>query len=60
LYLTLATVTNTGPLLPTGDGTQTLVMALPTQAKMILAAAMVLGRLEVLALLALLNPDIYR
>jgi len=27
---------------------------------MILAAAMVLGRLEVLALLALLNPDIYR
>jgi Trk-type K+ transport system membrane component len=25
-----------------------------------LAAAMVLGRLEVLALLALLNPDIYR
>jgi trk system potassium uptake protein TrkH len=56
----LATVTNTGPLLPTGGGTQTLVMALPTQAKMILAAAMVLGRLEVLALLALLNPDIYR
>jgi len=36
------------------------VMALPAQAKMILAAAMVLGRLEVLALLALLNPDIYR
>jgi trk system potassium uptake protein TrkH len=37
-----------------------LVMALPTQAKLTLAAAMVLGRLEVLALLALLNPDIYR
>ena len=60
LYLTLATVTNTGPLLPTGEGAQTLVMALPTQAKLTLAAAMVLGRLEVLALLALLNPDIYR
>jgi len=60
LYLTLATVTNTGPLLPTGSGLETLVMSLPTQAKMILAAAMVLGRLEVLALLALLNPDIYR
>ena len=60
LYLTLATVTNTGPLLPTGSGAETLVMSLPTQAKMILAAAMVLGRLEVLALLALLNPDIYR
>ena len=60
LYLTLATVTNTGPLLPTGSGAETLVMSLPTQAKMILAAAMVLGRLEVLALLALLNPDVYR
>ena len=60
LYLTLATVTNTGPLVPTGSGAETLVMSLPTQAKMILAAAMVLGRLEVLALLALLNPDIYR
>jgi len=60
LYLTLATVTNTGPLLPTGGGAQTLVMALPTQAKLTLAAAMVLGRLEVLAILALLNPDIYR
>ena len=60
LYLTLATVTNTGPLLTTGSGAETLVMSLPTQAKMILAAAMVLGRLEVLALLALLNPDIYR
>lgn len=60
LYLTLATVTNTGPLLPTGSGAETLVISLPTQAKMILAAAMVLGRLEVLALLALLNPDIYR
>ena len=60
LYLTLATVTNTGPLLPTDSGAETLVMSLPTQAKMILAAAMVLGRLEVLALLALLNPDIYR
>ena len=60
LYLTLATVTNTGPLLPTAGGAKMLVMALPTQAKLILAAAMVLGRLEVLALLALLNPDIYR
>ena len=60
LHLTLATVTNTGPLLPSGVGSQTQVMALPTEAKLILAAAMVLGRLEVLALLALLNPDIYR
>jgi trk system potassium uptake protein TrkH len=60
LHLTLATVTNTGPLLPSGVSSQTQVMALPTEAKLILAAAMVLGRLEVLALLALFNPDIYR
>ena len=44
LYLTLATVTNTGPLLPTAGGAKMLVMSLPTQAKLILAAAMVLGR----------------
>jgi trk system potassium uptake protein TrkH len=33
---------------------------LPDAAKAILCAAMVLGRLETLAILALLNPDFWR
>jgi len=36
------------------------VIELGTAAKMILVFAMAFGRMEVLALLALLNPDVYR
>ena len=60
LHLTLATVTNTGPLAQGVGGSENAVIELGTGAKLILAFAMVFGRLEVLALLALLNPDIYR
>jgi trk system potassium uptake protein TrkH len=60
LHLTLATVTNTGPLAQGFGGSESAVIELGTGAKLILAVAMVFGRLEVLALLALLNPDIYR
>ena len=60
LHLTLATVTNTGPLAQGVGWSENAVIELGTGAKLILAVAMVFGRLEVLALLALLNPDIYR
>ena len=60
LHLTLATVTNTGALAQGVGGSENAVIELGTGAKLILAVAMVFGRLEVLALLALLNPDIYR
>jgi trk system potassium uptake protein TrkH len=60
LYLTLATMTNTGPLATGFGDSESIVIELGTSAKLILVFAMVFGRLEVLALLALLNPDIYR
>ena len=60
LNLTLATLTNTGPLAQKFGNAENIVLELGTQAKLILVFAMVFGRLEVLALLALLNPDIYR
>ena len=60
LNLTLATLTNTGPLAQNFGNAENIVLELGTQAKLILVFAMAFGRLEVLMLLALLNPDIYR
>lgn len=60
LYLTLATMTNTGPLATGFSDSENTVIELATSAKLILVFAMVFGRMEVLALLALLNPDLYR
>ncbi len=60
LLLTLATLTNTGPIAQGVGALANTGLELGTDAKLILALAMIFGRLEVLALLALLNPDIYR
>tara|TARA_B100000780_G_scaffold22075_1_gene14192 strand:+ start:6425 stop:7906 length:1482 start_codon:yes stop_codon:yes gene_type:complete len=60
LLLTVATLTNTGPAAQGVGALSNTVLELGTDAKLILALAMIFGRLEVLALLALLNPDIYR
>ena len=60
LYLTLAAMTNTGPLATGFNDYENTVIELGTAAKMILVFAMAFGRMEVLALLALLNPDVYR
>ena len=60
LLLTLATLTNTGPIAQGMGALENTGLELGTDAKLILALAMIFGRLEVLALLALLNPDIYR
>ena len=60
LLLTLATLTNTGPIAQGVGALTNTGLELGTDAKLILALAMTFGRLEVFALLALLNPDIYR
>ena len=60
LHLTLATLTNAGPLAQEFGNSENTVLELGIRAKLILVFAMAFGRLEVLALLALLNPDIYR
>jgi len=58
--LTLATITNTGPIVEQININSGSIIDIEFFAKIILAGSMILGRLEVLALLALLNPDIYR
>lgn len=60
LILTVAAITNTGPLASVASVAPVSWDGLPDAARAILAAAMVLGRLETLALVALLNPDFWR
>ena len=60
LQLTLASLTNTGPLVTVMSVGELVILDLPGIAKILLIFSMVFGRLEVLALLALLNPKVYR
>ncbi len=58
--LTLAALTTTGPLVDLAASSPIMMIELSGVAKTIFAAAMVLGRMETLALIALLNPDFWR
>lgn len=59
VVLTLAALSTTGPLAQVvGEGIS--YATLGDAAKLILAASMVLGRLETLAIIALLNPEFWR
>ena len=60
LVLTIATLSTTGPLTNTAMETPMLLGQLSDLAKSIAVAAMVLGRLETLAIIALLNPEFWR
>lgn len=60
LVLTIAALTTTGPLASVAGPDPISYGALGTAAKAVLAAAMVLGRLETLAIAALLSPDLWR
>jgi len=60
LVLSIAMLSTTGPLTAVGGETPIVLMSLGDPAKAILAAAMVLGRLETLAIIALLTPDLWR
>ena len=60
IVLAVAALTNTGPLAAVGSDAPILWSSLGDVAKAIAAAAMVLGRLEAIALLALFNPDFWR
>ena len=57
--LTLGPITNTGPVIDQFMANSVPIIEFEFLAKIILVVSMVLGRIEVLALLALLNPDIY-
>lgn len=58
--LTIAAITTTGNLATVAAVAPISYDGLPEAAQVILGAAMVLGRLEILALIALLNPNFWR
>ncbi|MCX7646549.1 MAG: TrkH family potassium uptake protein [Rhodobacteraceae bacterium] len=60
MILSVAALSTTGPLAAVGLEESLSLATLWPEAKAILMAAMVLGRLETLALIALLNPDFWR
>ncbi len=60
LILTLGALTTTGPLTSVGASDPIAIALLPAAAKAILGIAMVVGRLELLAILVLLAPDSWR
>ncbi len=60
LVLSLAALTTTGPMATAAADPAISYAALPDGAKAVLMAAMVLGRMETLALIALLNPEFWR
>ena len=60
IVLSVAALSTTGPLAQAGVESPVEIIGLGRPAKAILMAAMVLGRMETLALIALLNPDSWR
>ncbi|MEO1555091.1 MAG: potassium transporter TrkG [Pseudomonadota bacterium] len=60
LVIVVAGLSTTGPLLDVAAGTPVSLVELSGAAKGIFVAAMVLGRLEMLAIIALLTPDLWR
>lgn len=60
MVLAVAALSTTGPLAAVAAETPISYAGIPDPAKFVLAAAMVLGRLETLAIIALFNPEIWR
>ena len=60
LVLSVASLSTTGPLVEHATDTPIRLIELSTSAKIILSGAMVIGRLETLAIIALLTPDLWR
>jgi len=60
MVLAVAALSTTGPLATIAAESPIDYAGLPVAARAILGAAMVLGRLETLALIALFNPDFWR
>jgi len=60
MVLAVSALSTTGPLAVVAAETPISYSGIPDMAKAILALAMVLGRLETLAIIALFNPEIWR
>ena len=60
LALTIGALSTTGPIVAVAAEAPIMLSGITPEAKFILAMAMVLGRLEALAIIALFNPDFWR
>ncbi|WP_439155872.1 TrkH family potassium uptake protein [Yoonia sp.] len=60
MVLSVSALSTTGPLASVAAEAPISYAGIPDSAKIILAAAMVLGRLETLAIIALFNPEIWQ
>jgi trk system potassium uptake protein TrkH len=60
MVLAVSALSTTGPLAAVAAETPIAYSGIPEAAKVILAFAMVLGRLETLAIIALFNPEIWQ
>jgi trk system potassium uptake protein TrkH len=60
VVMAIASLSTTGPLLEMGGDTPIRLIELNSFAKSVFVGAMVLGRLETLAIIALLTPDLWR
>ena len=60
MVLAVSALSTTGPLAAIGGETPISYAGVPDIAKIVLAFAMALGRLEALAIIALLNPEFWR
>jgi len=60
MVLAVSSLSTTGPLATVAAETPIAYSGIPDTAKMVLAAAMVLGRLETLAIIALFNPELWQ
>lgn len=58
--MTIATLANTGPLIEVASSADIDLSGLAWDAKLVLCAAMVLGRLELLAMIVMLSPELWR
>ncbi|MFZ5963790.1 TrkH family potassium uptake protein [Thalassococcus sp. BH17M4-6] len=60
LVMAIAALSNTGPLVTVASETPLALVQFGAGVKAILCLAMVMGRLELLALIVMLNPDMWR
>ena len=60
MVLTVAVLSNTGPLAEMAGEAPIAFSGLPDPALVVLSLAMILGRLEALAIIAMLNPEFWR
>ncbi|SMC74697.1 TrkH family potassium uptake protein [Primorskyibacter flagellatus] len=60
MVLAIATLSTTGPLITSASETPIDLVRLGAEAKIFLCAAMILGRFETLAIIAMITPDLWR